>query len=180
MVELHDHIIEEFGHRGDSLLADEFLSLIEQYHSTDGPGVPWDVVEAYANALDREGLSQLNSDVMLDRIEEKRRNSETWIGEDAVYDLGDGRVSNYPAEWHDRLGGADDIVDFVEVLTETDVSIGQGGAGRGVPENLLLDIVATVGGLDREEAKAQLEEKRRDGPIAEDADQHPDARVRLE
>jgi hypothetical protein len=180
MVELNDHIIDEFGHRGSSMLAGEFLSLIERHHPTDGPGAEWDVVEAYANALDREGVSQLNSNDMLDPLEEKRRESGTWIDEDVVYELGDGSVSTYPADWHDRLGGERDIVEFVEALTDVDESIGRSGQGPGVPENFLLNVAAIVGGLDRSEAKAQLEDQRRDGPIAEDADQHPDARVRLE
>jgi hypothetical protein len=180
MVELNDHVIDEFGHRGSSMLAGEFLSLIERHHPTDGPGVDWDVVEAYADVLDREGVSQLNSEDMRSPLEEKRRESETWIDEDIVYDLGDGRVSKYPAEWHERLGGETDIVEFVDVLTDVDSSIGQSGQGNGVPEDFLLDVAAIVGGLDREEAKSRLEEQRRDGPIAEDADQHPEARVRLE
>jgi hypothetical protein len=180
MVELSDRVVDEFGHRGDSLLVDEFLSLVERHHPTDEPGVDWAVVEAYAAALDERGVSQLDGDVVLERIESKRTNSETWVNGEVIYDLGDGRVSTYPAAWHDRLGGSTDVVGFVEFLTDAEASIGQGGAGEGVPEEFLLDAVAVVGGLDREDAKARLEELRRSGPLAEDADQHPNARVRLE
>ncbi|WP_135822865.1 hypothetical protein [Halostella litorea] len=180
MVELSDHVVGEFGHRGDSLLVDEFLSLIERHHPTDGPGVDRSVVEAYAATLDERGVSQLDGDVILERVESKRTDSGTWVDDDAIYDIGDGRVSTFPAAWHDRLGGSTDVVAFVEFLTDREASIGQGGAGAGVPEELLLDVVAVVGGLDREDAKAKLEELRRSGPLAEDADQHPNARVRLE
>lgn len=180
MVEPNDRVVDEFGHRGDSLLVDEFLSLVERHHPTDGPGVGWDVVETYAATLDEEGVSELDGSVILERIESKRTNSETWVNDEVIYDLGDGRVSRFPAAWHDRLGESEDLVAFVEFLTDAEASIGQGGAGRGVPEELLLDTASIVGGFDREEAKARLEGLRRDGPLAEDADQHPNARVRLE
>jgi hypothetical protein len=179
MVELNDHVLDEFGHRGDSLIVEEFLSLIERYHPTDGPGVDRSVVEAYAEALDERGMSQLRSDDIEAALDRKTVESETWGG-DGVYEIGGGRLSNYPAAWHDNLGGSTNIVEFVEALTDVDPPIGQTGAGGGVPEDTLIDIAAVVGGLDREEAKSRLEELRRDGPIVEDADQHPQAGVRLE
>lgn len=179
MVELNDRVLDEFGHRGDSLIAEEFLSLIERHHPTDGPGVDRSLVRAYAEALDERGMSQLESDEIEAELDRKTVESTTWAG-DGVYEVGDGRLSNYPATWHDRLGGSTDIVEFVEELTDVDPPIGQTGAGGGVPEDVLIDIVAVVGGLDREEAKARLEELRRDGPLVEDADQHPQAGVRLE
>lgn len=179
MVELNEHVLDEFGHRGDSLIAEEFLSLIERYHSSDGPGVDRSVVRAYAEALDERGMSQLDSDEIEAELDRKTVESETWAG-DGVYEVGDDRLSNYPAAWHDRLGGSTDIVEFVETLTGVDPPIGQTGAGSSVPEDVLIDIVAVVGGLDREEAKVRLEELRRDGPLAEDADQRPQAGVRLE
>ena len=179
MVELNDRVLDEFGHRGDSLIAEEFLSLIERYHPTDGPGADRSVVRAYAEALDERGMSQLESDEIEAELDRKTVGSETWAG-DGVYEVGGERLSNYPAAWHDRLGGSTDIVEFVEALTDVDPPLGQTGAGGGVPEDTLIDVVAVVGGLDREEAKARLEELRRDGPLAEDADQHPQAGVRLE
>jgi len=180
MVERSDRVLDAFGHRGDALLVDEFLSLIERHHPTDGPGVDRAVVEAYAAALDERGMGQLDGDVVLERIDSKRTDSETWVDDGAIYDIGNGRVSKYPAEWHDRFGGSTDLVAFVEFLVDAEASIGQGGAGGGVPEEFLLDTAAVVGGLDREDAKARLEELRRSGPLAEDADQHPNPRVRLE
>jgi len=51
------------------------------------------------------------------------------------------------------------------------------GAGQGIPEGTLLDIVATVGRTDREEAKNALAELRKSGEIVEGSDQHPDAGV---
>lgn len=180
MVERSDRVLDALGHRGDALLADEFLSLIERHHPTDEQGVDWTVVEAYAAALDERGMSPLDGDVVLERIEAKRTDSESWVDDDAVYDIAGDRVSKYPTEWHDRLGGSTDLVAFVEFLADAEASIGQGGAGGGVPEEFLLDTAAVVGGLDREDAKARLEELRRSGPLVEDADQHPNPRVRPE
>lgn len=180
MVELNDRVLDEFGHRGDSMTARELLELVERHHPTDGPGVDWTVVEAYANALDEEGLSELDGEVIVERLESERVESDTWVDTDTIYDLGGGRVSLFPATWHERVGGSDDVVEFVDFLADRDATIGQAGAGEGVPEQLLLDAVALVGGLDRETAKSRLEDLRRDGPLVEDADQHPNPRVRRE
>ena len=48
-----------------------------------------------------------------------------------------------------------------------------------VPESTLLDAMVTIGGVDRDTAKGNLEARRMDGTVVEDADQHPDANVFL-
>ena len=51
MVEINERIVAEADDRGESLLVDEFLTLIEQYHSHDRPGIAWDTLEAYTDAM---------------------------------------------------------------------------------------------------------------------------------
>jgi hypothetical protein len=101
---------------------------------------------------------------------------------------GEDRVSVCPESWYDELSGERDITRYIEVITSklahNDTEFDRGGAGDvgagdGIPENVLLDIVGVIGGVDRDDARSEIERLRDEGVLAEDADQHPNANVRL-
>ena len=184
MVEINERIVAEADDRGESLLVDEFLTLIEQYHSHDRPGIAWETLEAYPDAMagtdyghghDMEGV--------LDAVDERLTDGDSEYATDAFYRLDDDRVSVYPTRWHDELGGETDLREFVRFLAaidpEGDSGADLGGSGRGVPEGVLLDAAGIVGQTDPETVKSRLEDLRQQGELVEDADQHPNARVRL-
>lgn len=183
MTDLNDRVFEEAAAERRTLLPEELVELIERHHAHEQPGVAWEVLSDYAAALDDELGGQFDADSFLDGLEEQVTEAGTWQGPNTLYVLDDDRVSRYPARWHEALEGETDIREYVRFLVEEaedfEGAIDSGGAGPGVPENDLLRVVAVVGRTDRETAKERLEECRNAGELTEDADQHPDARVRL-
>lgn len=182
MTELNDEVFAAARQRGRTLLTEELVALIERHHPHDRPGVEREVVTQYADRLDDETSYDFDRDAFIDEVDARLVDTETWQDTDALYAIGDDRVSSYPARWHDALGGSTDVREYVEfLLEETDGyldDLESGAAGRGIPEDELLDVVSVVGRTDRETAKAAVEKGRDAGELAEDADQHPDARVR--
>jgi len=172
MTDLRRAVIDEAGSRSKYLTATEFLALVERGHPTDAPGVERGTVDAYAERLSDE-TPTVDADGLGSELDDLTTEGETWTGDEAVYRVGDGRVSLYPAEWHDQLRGESDPRAYLKAFSEA------GAFERGVPESTLLDVMATVGGVDRDTAKGNLEARRKDGTVVEDADQHPEANVFL-
>lgn len=182
MVELTEAVVDEAAHQGRTLVPEDLVWLAESAHR-DGPGVPRDVLAAYAERLadDRDVAFDVRG--FLGSVDDRLTSDQAWQGAEVLYRVEDDRISRYPARWHDELGGSTDIRKFVaflqEEVPEFEDDLGRGGAGRGVPRQSLLDVVAAVGDLDRQEATAALEKARDRGEIVEDADQHPGASVYL-
>ncbi|WP_435360907.1 hypothetical protein [Haloarchaeobius sp. DFWS5] len=186
MVTLQQPVIEEAAERGRSLLARELVTMVERRHDTERPGITRETLHAYVTAVRDEMAG--GPDVPFDPnefeelVEERLNSDESWVG-DGYYRVGDGRVSVFPKQWHERLGGETDVRLYVEVLTagrgDDDARTSMGGAGRGVPQDFLLDAMAVIGGVDPDEAQARIERLRAEGVLAEDADQHPNPHVRL-
>lgn len=172
MVELRRAVIDEAGERSKYLTATEFLDLVERGHPTDAPGVERSTFEAYAEQLDEE-TPTVDADGLRESLDERTTDDEEWVDDETVYRLGDGRISLYPASWHERLGGESDPRAFLRTFSET------GAFEAGVPESTLIDAMAVVGNADRETAKGNLEALRERGEVVEGADQHPDANVYL-
>lgn len=185
MVDTNEQVIAEAQQRGETLTERELVALIERYHRTEGPGVDRDLVEAYDTAVADEEIAPFAEGELQETLDRHLGDSDTWVDAETYYPVGDGRVSVFPAEWHDALGDSTDLRAYVDVIEEamadedTGTESPYGGLGTGVPEGLLLDAVAAIGGLDRETAKDRLERRRNDGELVQDADQHPDARVYL-
>ena len=182
MVEINERIVAEADDRGESLLVDEFLTLIEQYHSHDRPGIAWETLEAYTEAMGGTDYGHSHDmEGVLDAVDERLTDGE--YRTDAFYRVGDDRVSVYPASWHDELGGEIDLREYVRFLTNRDIDAENGaelGAnGGGVPEPLLIEIAGIVGRTDPDTVKSRLEDLREQHELVEGADQHPNARVRL-
>ena len=182
MTELNDEVFAAARQRGRTLLTEELVALIERHHSHDRPGVAREVVTRYADRLDDERAYNFDRDAFVDEVDARLTDTETWQGTDTLYALGDDQLSRYPERWHEALGGSTDVREYVDfLLNETEGyvdDLDSGAAGRGIPENELLDVVSVVGRTDRETAKAEVEKAREAGDLAEDADQHPEARVR--
>lgn len=185
MVDTNQQVIEEARQRGDTLTSRELLLLIERYHQPGEPGVDQEVLEAYDAELARDDVIPYQEGQFLGSIERDLGDDESWVGEGTYYPVGDGRISAFPAAWHDELGDTADMRAYVDVIgnamggSDTDSDSQHGGRGTGVPEELLLEAARAVGGLDQETAKSRLEERRDAGELVQDADQHPDARVHL-
>jgi hypothetical protein len=181
MVEPDERVLEEATARRRKLRPGELIELVERHGSRDRPGVARDVIETHAAALDERLRGQFDAETVRDAIDERLTESETWVDENALYAVGD-RVSVYPARWHETLGGSTDLPAYVEFLREATAfreDVDSGGRGRGIPEDTLLDAISVIGRVERRAAKARLDELRKEGVVAEDADQHPESRVRL-
>ncbi len=178
--EINDGVVQDANERGEKLLPGDFLLWIEREHAEEGPGVSEELFRAYEEALSAQRAS-FEPGELRSSLEETLVDSESWVDDDAVYALGNGRISTFPAAWHDRLRDSGDLREYVAVIEDAtiDDEIATGGRGPGVPEGLLLDAASVIGGIDREVAKERLERHRDDGALIQDADQHPDARVYL-
>lgn len=178
-----EEVVKTAERQGESLLAGELLLYVERYHDDDEPGVSDDLVEAYVERLAERGFFPRGPETLLPAISEKRTDSDTWVGEDAFYTVGEDRVSSYPLQWHESLGPDDDIRSFVEVLHEdietANEQTDRGGTGSGVPKQLLVDAATVIGGYDRQEALDELQHWRDEGDLFIDADQHREGRVQL-
>ncbi len=184
MADTDEQILEDARQRGETLTPEELLVVIERRHVTNSPGVKRETIDAYDEAAAADADIPLAEDQLNSEIEDNITDSETWVGPDTYYALGEDRVSAFPPEWHDALEGADDLRVYVDTIEEamaddTNADASRGGMGVGVPERLLLNAVAAIGGVGRETAKDQLERHRDEDQLVQDADQHPDARVYL-
>ena len=172
MADLRREVIDEAGSRSKYLTATEFLALVERGHPTDGPGVERETYDAYVEQLGEE-TPTVDGEGLRANLDDRVSDSEEWVGDDAVYRLNDGRISLYPASWHERLRGESDPKAYLRTFSET------GAFERGVSESTLLEAMASIGGVERETAKGNLEALREQDEVVEDADQHPDANVYL-
>lgn len=174
-------VIDEVTHRSRTLSVPELVALIERHH-TEFQGVDRETLVAYGEALADEPDFAFDAEEFIEALDENLVDTETWAGDDALYDLGDDRISAYPREWHERLGGETDVREYVRYL-KSDESGFEGNDpydDAGIEESTLLDVVPIVGRTDRDAVKAQIEDRRAAGEITEGPDQHPDARVRLD
>jgi hypothetical protein len=175
-MELSEPLLEEAGDQSEYGRPHDFVSIAERFAPGDEPGAPREWLLAHVEALTEEsGYDEESFRTDLDGV---TTDSETWVDDRAVYEVGGDRLSAYPPAWHETIGGSTSLVEIVRyLLDESDYQPITGGAGDGVTERDLFDVASAVGGFTREEAKAALEECREDGTLAEDADQHPRAKV---
>lgn len=177
MVELADTALEELQGRSETLTLHDLVRIVETYHPSDRPGVARETLDAYLDALDYDvGEVQAELDAQVTDARE-------WAETDAIYDVGAGRLSIFPASWHEQLGGTTDLTEYVELIQDDiDESYGETGEAvseAGVPEQLLFRAMAAIAGVDREDAREQLSTLRRQGVLEETTDQHPAGTVRL-
>jgi hypothetical protein len=162
-------------------LVEELIALVERRDTHENPGVPRETLDAYAEALAERPNFDVDTEEFSTAIDERLTDAEEWSGTDALYDL-DGRISAYPPAWHEELGGSTDIEAYLALIEAAGTEGTESpdtGTSEGVSEEWLLDTVATIGRVERDEAKEALEAARSDGRIDEGPDQHPDAGVQL-
>lgn len=181
---LSEQVLDMVGTERRTLLPREVVEYIERYHPHDQPGIGRSTLEAYAERLTDELGGQFEYEEFLDTIESRLTETETWESDDALYAVDDDRISLYPPRWHDQVGGATNFKEYLRFIADDAPGFANdqtavGGSGDGVPEQFLLNTVNLVGRVDYEAAQSRLEELRDRGELAEDADQHPNARVRL-
>lgn len=182
MTDLDESVIDEVVQEGERLTATKFVELAERAHP-GGPGVRRERLDAYAEAVgDRRDVSA-DPDTFREAVDDRVTDEEQWAGEDALYAVGEGRVSRFPAAWHAALGGSTDVAAYVDHLRELDGTFVEDApgaeAGPGVTEQFLLGAVAAVGRVGRERAREALSDAREAGDVVEDVDQHPRAGVYL-
>ncbi|QDX39806.1 hypothetical protein [Salarchaeum sp. JOR-1] len=175
MTLVDDDVLVEAGSRGQNLLVTELVRLVERGHATDEPGVSRERLDAY---IDEIGDAR-DADTIRAELEEQLTDTESWVDVNAVYEVENGRVSRYPASWHEAVEPADDLVDVVRVLNERVSDPPESGASEGIAEEFLLDALEVLGDWERERAKNRIEELRSAGVLAEYTDQHPKAGVRV-
>lgn len=182
MVDIDEAVIEDAVHEGEAMGLRDLFGLIERYHD-ERPGVPREAVAAYARELASQRDYSFDAEGFLETVDERRTDAESWQGSDRFYALADDRLSQYPARWHDELGGSTDAAEYVRFVREEDPDyvedLARGGAGAGIPRDTLSDVIQVVGRVDRETAAAAIEDARDRDAVVVDADQHPQAGVYL-
>ena len=188
MTDLNERVVEEAAKQGEKMLVDDLVDLIERIDSDADRGVAIDRVAAYAEELnDRPSdvgrvHDPIDPEEVRSLIDDRATESPTWTETGALYEVAEGRVSVYPRNWHDELGGETDLRRYVEVIEEDadEDAFAGGGPGPGVPEQVLVDAAAVLSGMSAQDARSELERLRGEGVVSENVDQHPNPRVRLE
>lgn len=177
MTRLDDAVIEEADGRGERLLADELVELAERHHDFDEPGVPRGLVDDYFDAL--EERASFDVEPMREQFRDHLTADRSFVDTNAVYEVGDDRVSGYPASLHQRLDEDATLADYVYVMTHSMGDTAESAASPGVAKDELLGAATAVGERSHQEAREQLKDLRADGVLVADADQHPRAGISL-
>lgn len=175
----NEDVVDEIVHRGPATVR-HTVDLLERGHR-DGPGIDRETLDAYVEAFEKRRDFDFDAEGFYAELDDALVDADEWVDEDKVYRLKGDRISRYPRSWHEELGGSDDVAAFVRFLKDTgfvDI-VGKSGAGGGIDEEALLDVVAAVGRISKGDAKARLETLRDEGVVVEDADTHPRAGVYL-
>jgi hypothetical protein len=182
MSDLEETVLDAAAREGEALTTETFVELAERAHA-DEQGVDRTRLRTYANRAGERRDVRFDREAFRAELDERVTDEEIWVGREAIYDVGEGRLSRYPAEWHAELGGTSDVAAYLEYLTGTEadfVSDPSGvDAGPRIPQSELLDVIALVGRTSREAARSAVAEARNAGDVVQDADQHPNAGVYL-
>ena len=175
--ELVDVVLDEAASRGETLTIHDLLRLIERFDT--GVGVSDDRLDSYVRAL---GAGKFNESALRDGLNTRLVNADEWESETAVYEVDD-RISAFPLRWHEDLAGVTDLTRYVATMTAAvdggSKGYAHGGRGGGVPGKLLLDTAVVFGGYTYKEAMDEVDRLREADRLTADADQHPNARIRL-
>ena len=178
MARLDDDVISELENHWRRLLVDDFLEILERHHhDADRPGVPRDLVEEYFDSL--EARDEFDVGPMREQFEENLSAEQSFVDENAVYEVGDGRVSASPAEWHEAVDEDGSLADLVGAMTASTDDTAGSAAAKGVPEDGLLDTASAIRGTTRDEERGRLKNLASEGVLVMEADQHPRSGVSL-
>ena len=175
MVETREAVVEELDSHSETMRLEDFVRIVEGHQPVEEPGVDRETLAAYAEAV--------YFDVDLSAIDERVVDSDGWVEGDHLYEVGDGRISVYPPDWHEALAGTADLKEVIRLIqtetTEAEGEMQEAVTEEGVPENKVLRVAETVAGIDRETVRERLKELRQNDEIEEFASQHRNPTIRL-
>lgn len=175
MVSVDPDLVERLAHHDEYLTARELVQYLERHHPVEGPGVPRELVESFAEELDYD------RDRLLGSLDDRLTDARTWQPGERLYEIA-GNVSIYPPAWHEQLADTTDLSNYVEVMLES-VKAPEGvevDRNRlGIKQDDLLTAVEIIGELDRSAARDLLRSQRLAGSLVLYAFQNPEEIVRL-
>lgn len=175
MVSVETDLANELSHHDEYFTARELVRYLERHHPVEGPGIPGDLLEAYADELDYD------RDRFDASLQDRLTDARSWQSGNRIYRIGD-NVSIYPQSWHERLADTTDLAEYVEVMLESvraPDGVEMDRDDLGVAQDDLLTVVEIIGGMDRGEARSLLKNQRLEGAIVMYAFQNPEELVRL-
>ncbi|WP_137287068.1 hypothetical protein [Halorussus salinisoli] len=175
MVSVDTDLADELSHHDDFFTARELVQYLERHHPVEGPGVPRDLVEAYAEEL------EYDRDRFETSLDDRLTDARTWQPGDRLYRI-DGNLSIYPVSWHERLADTTDLSEYVNVMLESvkaPEAVELDRSDLGVTQDDLLTAVEIIGEMDRGAARKTLKNQRLEGSIVLYAFQNPEEIVRL-
>ncbi|WP_435335373.1 hypothetical protein [Haloarchaeobius sp. TZWWS8] len=184
MVTIDEQTLESLFKLGRWLTFHDFVRIIEEKHPREGPGVPREVLDAYAAAIvdDLGGFAPFTVEQMEWKLEAHVAADGVWE-KSSLFEVGPGRISVFPVHWHARLHDETDPREYVAVMRDDLVSSPDSPASRQrlprVPKQYLLDAMVILGGLDRREATGIVNDARKRGEVVLYPFQNPDAEVLL-
>lgn len=175
MASVDPDLVENLAHHDEYHTVRELVRYLERHHPVEGPGVPRELVEAYADELDYD------RDRLTTALDERSTDSRTWEPGDRLYRV-DGNLSIYPASWHERLADTTDLAAFVEVMLEgvrapEGVEVSRGDLG--VQQDELVTAAEIIAEMDRDDVHGLLQAQRVAGDVVMYAFQNPEELVRL-
>ncbi|WP_115862642.1 hypothetical protein [Halorussus litoreus] len=111
MPSVDSDLVESLFRHDEYLTARELLRYLERRHPVEGPGVPRDLAEAYAEALDDD------ADRFASSLDDRVTDARTLQPGERVFEV-DGTLS-YPASWHEHLADTTDLSGYAEVMPES-------------------------------------------------------------
>lgn len=168
-------VVEELESHSETLGLRDFVRTVEKHHREDEPGVERELLADYADAV--------YFDVESSAFEDRLTANEEWTAGEKLYEVADGRISAYPASWHETISETDGVRKIIELI-QSDVTEPEGDAREavteeGVPEEKVLRVAETVAGIDRADTREQISALRKSGEIEEFASQHRNPRLHL-
>lgn len=175
MAEVREDVVEQLEKHQETMRLEEYVRLIETHHRTDGPGVERETLADYAEAV--------YFDVDLSAIDDRLTDSDGWESGEHLYELDDGRISNYPNDWHETLGGTDDIRDIIDTIhsdvDEPEGTMQEAVTDEGVPEEKIYRVCKAIADIDEQKVRDRIKQLRKDDVIEEFASQSRNPRIRL-
>ncbi|MCO8245175.1 MULTISPECIES: hypothetical protein [unclassified Haladaptatus] len=170
MASTDEELVEELESQRQTIMLDGALRLVEEHHWDTDAGVERELFEEYLDTMTfrYEGFSS--------SVDEALVSEDSWHGGGHIYELPGNRISYYPPRWHDELSERSDLREYLRVM-ETDAMETEGGdreavTDDGVLMDMLLDAAVAIGGMDREDARSQIETLKTDGEVRVYPEQH--------
>jgi hypothetical protein len=156
MTPVDQDLVNELARHDSSLTLSGLVRYLERHHPVEGPGVPRDLVEAYADELDYD------PERVATAFEDRLTDARSWQPGDRLYRIDD-NVSIHPPTWHERLADTTDLAEYVAVMLESvrapdGVEIDE--QRLGIVQSELVTAIEIIAEIDRDDAHQLLREQR--------------------